>query len=286
MVQIYGIDLGMSSFDVSFLSESGSVRHLSGVKNTVHGISKFLLSLPSSACRIREYAERFYDLLRPCFYPGEEMSELQELYRTRSLLVESRKRLDTLNIGDNCKSSVSLAADHARRAVLAELNTQISGLDHEIEALIQNSSEFSRNYQILTSIVVGPVTSCELIIKTENFRKLDTAKKCAAYAGIAPYPKESGKMKCGHKISPMGDKQLKTLLFLCARSAKEHNKEIRLYFLKKHKVEKKHFFVAMNNIANKLLRLIYSLIQKQQTYDRDYIQRDPRCVVISDTHKC
>ncbi|EOA56215.1 hypothetical protein HMPREF1214_03445, partial [Bacteroides sp. HPS0048] len=47
MVQIYGIDLGMSSFDVSFLSESGSVRHLSGVKNTVHGISKFLLSLPS-----------------------------------------------------------------------------------------------------------------------------------------------------------------------------------------------------------------------------------------------
>ena len=216
MVQIYGIDLGMSSFDVSFLSESGSVRHLSGVKNTVHGISKFLLSLPSSAvlcaehtgvygdlllrlctlnrtclcfvpgyqikhslglqrgksdpldaCRIREYAERFYDLLRPCFYPGEEMSELQELYRTRSLLVDSRKRLDTLNIGDNCKSSVSLAADHARRAVLAELNTQISGLDHEIEALIQNSSEFSRNYQILTSIVgVGPVTSCELIIKT------------------------------------------------------------------------------------------------------------------------
>lgn len=336
MVQIYGIDLGMSSFDVSFLSESGSVRHLSGVKNTVHGISKFLLSLPSSAvlcaehtgvygdlllrlctlnriclcfvpgyqikhslglqrgksdpldaCRIREYAERFYDLLRPCFYPGEEMSELQELYRTRSLLVESRKRLDTLNIGDNCKSSVSLAADHARRAVLAELNTQISGLDHEIEALIQNSSEFSRNHQILTSIVgVGPVTSCELIIKTENFRKLDTAKKCAAYAGIAPYPKESGKMKCGHKISPMGDKQLKTLLFLCARSAKEHNKEIRLYFLKKHKVEKKHFFVAMNNIANKLLRLIYSLIQKQQTYDRDYIQRDPRCVVISDTNKC
>ena len=42
----------------------------------------------------------------------------------------------------------------------------------------------------------------------------------------------------------------------------------------------------MNNIANKLLRLIYSLIQKQQTYDRDYIQRDPRCVVISDTNKC
>lgn len=336
MVQIYGIDLGMSSFDVSFLSVSGQLCHLSGVKNTISGISKFLLSLPLDAvlcaehtgvygdlllrlctlnrirlcfvpgyqikhslglrrgksdpldaCRIREYAERFYDLLQPCFYPSEEMSELQELHRTRSFLVESRKRLSTLDMGDNFKSSVSLASVRARRSVLGELDTQISRLDHEIESLIQTSSEFSRNYQLLTSIIgVGPVTGCELIIKTENFRKLDTAKKCAAYAGIAPYPKESGKMKCGHRISPMGDKQLKTLLFMCARSAKDHNKEIRLYFLKKYEVEKKHFFVVMNNIANKLLRLIYSLIHKQQPYDRDYIQRDPRCVVISDIYKC
>lgn len=335
MVQIYGIDLGMSSFDVSFLSDSGHVRHLSGVKNTIQGISKFLLSLPSNAvlwaehtgvygdlllrlctlhkvtlcfvpgyqikhslglqrgksdpldaCRIREYGERFSDRLRPCFYPSEEMSELQELYRTRAFLVESRKRLFTLAKGDNCKSSVSLLAARARNSVLSGLDAQITTLDHEIESLIQSSPEFSRNYQLLTSIVgVGPVTSCELIIKTENFQKLDTAKKCASYAGIAPYPNESGATKYKHKTSPMGDKQLKTLLFLCARSAKDHNKEIRLYFLKKYEVEKKHFFVVMNNIANKLLRLIYSLIRKQQSYDRDYIQRDPRCVVISETSK-
>lgn len=63
MVQIYGIDLGMSSFDVSFLSESGSVRHLSGVKNTVHGISKFLLSLPSSAVLCAEHTGVYGDLL-------------------------------------------------------------------------------------------------------------------------------------------------------------------------------------------------------------------------------
>lgn len=336
MVQIYGIDLGMSSFDVSFFNTKGQLCHLSRVKNTISGISKFLLSLPSDAvlcaehtgvygdlllrlctqnqirlclvpgyqikhslglrrgksdpldaCRIREYAERFYDLLKPCFYPSEEMAELKELHRTRSFLVESRKRLSTLDMGDNCQSSVSLAAVRARSSVLAELDTQISKLDQEIETLIQTSTEFSRNYHLLTSIVgVGPVTSCELIIKTENFKKLDTAKKCAAYAGIAPYPKESGTMKCPHQISHMGDKQLKTLLFMCARSAKDHNKEIRLYFLKKYEVEKKHFFVVMNNIANKLLRLIYSLIQKQQPYDRDYIQRDPRHVVISDTYKC
>ena len=40
---------------------------------------------PLDTCRIREYGERFYDRLHPCFYHSEEMSELQELYRTLSL---------------------------------------------------------------------------------------------------------------------------------------------------------------------------------------------------------
>jgi len=187
------------------------------------------------------------------------MSELQELYRTRAFLVESRKRLSTFDKGDNCKSSVSQTVARSRSSILSQLDAQIANLEHEIEALIQSFPELSRNYQILISIVgVGLVTGCELIIKTENFRKL--ARKCAFYAGIAPYPNESGTKKHKHKISPMGDKQLKTLLFLCARSAKDHNKEMRLYFLKKYEVEKKHFFVVMNNIANKLLRLIYNLI--------------------------
>ena len=189
------------------------------------------------------------------------MSELQELYRTRAFLVESRKRLSTFDKGDNCKSSVSQTVARSRSSILSQLDAQIANLEHEIEALIQSFPELSRNYQILISIVgVGLVTGCELIIKTENFRKLDTARKCAFYAGIAPYPNESGTKKHKHKISPMGDKQLKTLLFLCARSTKDHNKEMRLYFLKKYEVEKKHFFVVMNNIANKLLRLIYNLI--------------------------
>lgn len=175
--------------------------------------------------------------------------------------MESRKRLSTFDKGDNCKSSVSQTVARSRSSILSQLDAQIANLEHEIEALIQSFPELSRNYQILISIVgVGLVTGCELIIKTENFRKLDTARKCASYAGIAPYPNESGTKKHKHKISPMGDKQLKTLLFLCARSAKDHNKEMRLYFLKKYEVEKKHFFVVMNNIANKLLRLIYNLI--------------------------
>ena len=326
MEQMYGIDLGLSSFEVSFFDVQGKLHQLKQVRNTVEGIGHFLSLLPPDAClcaeytglygdlllhlcnyagvricfvpgyeikhslglqrgksdevdacRIREYAERFSDRLQTCFAPTEELEELQELYRTRGQLVESRKRLSTLNKGDNCKVMVSLVAARARQHLLDELDEQIRGLDAEIERLIKSNSEQEKSYRILTSIPgVGPITACELIIKTENFQKLDTAKRCAAYAGIAPYPKESGKMKCNNHSSPLGDKHLKSLLFLCARSAKDHNKEILLYFIQKYQIEKKPYYLVMNNVANKLLRILYSLIHKGELYDRDYIQIDPR----------
>jgi len=326
MEQMYGIDLGMSSFEVSFFDVQGKLHQLKQVRNTVEGIARFLSLLPANAClcaeytgvygnlllhmctgagvricfvpgyeikhslglqrgksdevdacRIREYAERFSDRLQTCFAPSEELEELQELYRTRGQLVESRKRLSTLNRGDNCKVMVSLAAARARQSLLDELDKQIKGLDAEIDHLIKSNPEQEKNYRILTSVLgVGPVTACDLIIKTENFQKLDTAKRCAAYAGIAPYPKESGKMKCNNHSSPLGDKHLKSLLFLCARSAKDHNKEILLYFIQKYQIEKKPYYLVMNNVANKLLRILYSLIHKGELYDRDYIQIDPR----------
>ncbi|MCI1648975.1 MAG: hypothetical protein LKI39_09310 [Bacteroides sp.] len=83
-------------------------------------------------------------------------------------------------------------------------------------------------------------------------------------------------MKGNNHSSPLGDKHLKSLLFLCARSAKDHNKEILLYFIRKYQIEKKPYYLVMNNVANKLLRILYRLIHKEELYDRDYIQTDPR----------
>ncbi len=47
-----------------------------------------------------------------------------------------------------------------------------------------------------------------------------------------------------------------------------------VYFLKKHKVDKN------TSLSNKLLRIIYTLIQKQILYDQNYIQPKPRLVYL------
>ncbi|WP_300897461.1 IS110 family transposase, partial [uncultured Duncaniella sp.] len=120
------------------------------------------------------------------------------------------------------------------------------------------------------------VTATELIIKTGNFKRVGTAKKCATLAGIAPFPNSTGKSDKGSHVSHMGDKQLKSLLFMCANSAILHFEKMRIYKMKKHEVEHKHIFVVLNNVANRLLKILYALIKKGEMYDPKYLQADPR----------
>ena len=119
-------------------------------------------------------------------------------------------------------------------------------------------------------------TATELIIKTDNFKRVSTAKKCATLAGISPFPNATGKSDKGNHVSHMGDKQLKSLLFMCARSAVVHFEKMRVYKMKKHEIEHKHIYVVLNNVANRLLKILYTLVKKGELYDPAYLPRDPR----------
>lgn len=114
-----------------------------------------------------------------------------------------------------------------------------------------------------------------MIIKTSNFLVIDTARKASSYAGICPFPNGSGKLVEKSIISPFGDRKLKSLLYMGAKSAVKYNKEYRLYYDKK-KLEGKPHFLIMNNISNKMLRTIYSVVKNKIPYNRDYICLDPR----------
>ena len=163
------------------------------------------------------------------------------------------------------------------RFYLDSSSAQIASIEERMRELIDNDDDLSKNSAIVQSIPgIGPVTATELIIKTDNFKRVRTAKKCATLAGISPFPNSTGKTDKGAHVSNMGDRQLKSLLFMCARSAVVHFEKMRVYKMKKYDVEHKHIFVVLNNVANRLLKILYSLVKKGDMYDPRYLPRDPR----------
>lgn len=228
------------------------------------------------AARIREYGERFYDKLSETKINNELMSELQELYSLRSLLVKERKMVLTRLKGSKKQPIVSIYANKISTRFANQLSKEINDIELQLLKVISLDKELEKNFNLTISVKgIGPVTACELIIKTSNFKKITTAKKAASYAGICPFPNASGQMVKKSRVSAMSDKRLKSILFMCAKSAVAHNKEYRLYYRKKELEGKPHYLI-MTNVANKLLRTVYKVVETGIPWNPNYICLDPR----------
>lgn len=232
---------------------------------------------PLDCARIREYGERYADRLILTHFPSESLYMLKELHSTRRLLVDMRKLALAGLHGDQKRPLHSNVAERAKAAAIEELTARIDEVEKEMFRIIDQDPALKKTSEIVRSIPgLGPVTTTELIIKTDNFTRVATAKKCATLAGISPWPNSTGKSDRGCHVSHMGDTELKSLLYMCARSASVYFEKMRIYKMKKLDVEKKHFFVVMNNIANRLLKIIYALVKKGEMFDPNFVTIDPR----------
>ena len=231
---------------------------------------------PLDSKRIREYGERFTDKLEYAEYPEENITELKQLNTLRHQLVKQRKTLRTIDKGRGVLPMQSIVVHNHINNVLAKLDKEIDSIEDEIETLVMADQEMNENYELVTGIIgIGPVIATNLIIKTGNFKIIDTYRMAASYAGVCPFPNTSGKMMGKSKTSPFADKELKTLLYMGAKTAVKHNKEYKLYYQKKE-LEGKPYFLIMNNVSNKLLRTVYSVVKNKTPYSQDHICLDPR----------
>lgn len=231
---------------------------------------------PLDSRRIREYGERFSDKLVFTEYDSELIAELKQLYTLREQLVKSRKMLITSEKGRKHLPMQTISVYTRLQNILESLDSEIFGLEKEMEELIESDQELFKNYLLVKSIIgFGPVIATDLLVKTGNFRKITTARKAASFAGVCPFPNSSGEMKAKSRTSPFADKKLKTLLYMGAKSAVTHNKEYRLYYQRKQ-LEGKPHYIIMNNISNKMLRTVYSVVINKKPFDPNYVCSDPR----------
>ena len=191
-------------------------------------------------------------------------------------MVKARKTLLTSDKGRCHLPMQSLGVHNHLQPVLSCLDTEIEAVEKEIDVLIRANQDLNENYELVTSIKgIGPVIATDLLIKTGNFKIIDTARKAASYAGVCPFPNTSGKMVGKSKTSPFADRKLKSLIYMGAKSAVKHNKEYKLYYQRKELEGKPHYLI-MNNVSNKMLRTIYSVVKNKTPYSQDHVCLDPR----------
>lgn len=183
---------------------------------------------------------------------------LQQLNSTRSFL----KELKLSNPAD-----VHNMMEAAHKSAIEGLKKSIAQIEQQLRKLVTENEAIQRNYNLLLTVPgIGHLTALYLICCTNNFAGGITAKQLAAYAGVVPYKHQSGtSVKGRNKVHPMCNRELKSLLYLCATSSLRYYPEFRQYFERK-KAEGKHSMSVINAIKNKIILRAVAVVNKQQKY--------------------
>ena len=224
------------------------------------------------AIRIGEYAYKNREEIKLWSPKRDIVVKLEQLSVLRDRLIKAKTQLNVplteqkQFIG---KGLYNLEKKLCQRT-LNSIDADLDKVNREIEEIIQQDDNLSHLFGIITSVqAVGIQTATQIIIRTNEFRTINDAKKFACYCGVAPFTKESGMFKGRARISPMANKKLKTLLHMAALTAINHNTDMKHYYQRKVAGGKNKMSV-INAVRNKLIHRIFTCVNQNREYENIY----------------
>jgi len=223
------------------------------------------------AQRIARYGFEKRDQLIAQTRPDKSLQRLQMLHSTRERLVRNKASMSCAlkEYQAVLKQQDPIIESHLK--LIHELDQHIKAMDQQIKGIIIGQNELKESFQLLTSIKgVGKVLAVATIVKTENFTRFTNPRKFSCHCGTAPFEHSSGTSVRGKtRVSHLADKEMKTLLDLAAKSAIQHDKEIRAYYLRRIE-EGKSKRSTRNIIRNKILYRMFAVIKRRTPFIDDY----------------
>lgn len=121
---------------------------------------------------------------------------------------------------------------------------------------------------ILKSIKgIGEITASHFIAEIKDIKRFESKKRLIAFAGTDPSIRQSGtSINTRGRISKKGSKSLRRYIYLMASGVMKFNDYFRAYYLKKRQEGFQHR-KAMIALANKLLRVVWSMLTKRECFN-------------------
>ena len=250
-----------------WLANAKCIKDSSGIRR--------LKSDRADASMIAEYAMRNHDKAIVYEPLSESLAQLRELYLYRQMIVRHRCSFEVRRGEKRLlmeKSPIKTTIAQSGKHIVSELNKEIAKIEKKIASLIESSEELSEVFNIVTSVPgIGTQNAVCLMVYTDNFRKFNyDARSIACYYGIAPFGQDSGtSVHVDPHVHYMANRHIKAMLTQAALAAIRFNPVIAQYYMRLIERGKKKY-VAMNNVKNKLLHIVTSMVKHKQVYNPEY----------------
>ena len=161
-------------------------------------------------------------------------------------------------------------AQHIGEGIVAALAREISTLNEELaelDALISEKAAEHQHTQVLLSMPgFGPVLAAEFLGATGgDLTVFETADRFAGVAGLAPAPRDSGRITGNHHRPRRYDRRLLRVFYLSGLSALKSCPASRTYYDRKRGEGKTHI-QAMLSLARRRLNVLWAMLRDGTTY--------------------
>lgn len=197
-------------------------------------------------------------------------SECLQLFRLMDNFIKKRTATKNKLHGEETLGIPSSWVYRSLKRNRKHLDKELLGIETKLLSLVKQDGQ--AQLTLLQSIPgIGLKTALFLIVVTDGFKKFDTASQLCSYVGITPTIRESGSSVRGRsRISKVGNRKLRNLLFLCSFSACKQNKgcrEIYERIVNKGKSKK----LALIAVSNKLLKQSFAIAKSGNPYDASFV---------------
>jgi transposase len=160
--------------------------------------------------------------------------------------------------------SVTLPAQEVASRIVAELAKDVLGLKERIESIDEEIRQrfFARpEARILTSLPgMGPILGAEFLVVVGDIRTFESADRLAAYAGLVPAARDSGKRVGNKRRMRGGNKILKRVFYQSAFASLRSAPESRAFYDRKRAEGKRHT-QALIALARRRVNVVWAMLR-------------------------
>lgn len=206
------------------------------------------------ALALQRLGEREGDGLRSYQPASDLMLRARDLVAERRAIIENRVSLELV---------VSQTGDAGR--VLAGAMEALQKCEKELSAQLMALLKDHPGYTLLLTIPgIGPVSATSLVMALDR-GDFPTSDSLVAYAGMDPQARDSGQSRGKRRLSHQGNAELRTVLFMAARSATRYRYWAPYY--QSHKAKGRASTEATIILARKILRTAWSVYKHNKPFE-------------------
>ena len=221
------------------------------------------------------HSKTIYTLLKK--YPSaDEIAALKDDEISNLLYASSKghfKREKSIELKSLAKTTVGIKDTSVSLHVI-QLIELIELFDRQIKDIVTKITDTVNKLDTKLLSVPGiNIIACAIILgETNNFDNFSNATKLLAFAGLDPKIRQSGNFSTTScRMSKKGSPYLRYALIFTAWNTVRHSEKFNKYYCLKRSQSKSHYN-ALGHVAHKLVRVIFTLIKKDISYQEEKLE--------------